>query len=254
MSRLPLIFKHYFRRNFSDPSGIIFFLLLPVGLIVLNMVGAIGFVNLAGESDSVDLAATATLLAAMFMVSFQFFSGDFIIHNIYNDLRGPISSRLYATPVTQRTFVIGCSLACWIFNVVQAVAIFTVASIFFDVYWGNPLIFIAVVLLTSIMCQLIGALIALTVSTRKVASGIMGGLGFFMMFLSGMLFVSFGDGPVATFITSYATPISLGYRAILFAGPILDDMSSAIFNVGILAALTVVLGGIVYLLGRRRSL
>jgi len=254
MNRFPLIFNHYLKRNLADPMSIVFYFLMPIGLIVLNMLGSIGLFQLSGDYDSANLTATATFLAVIFMVSFQFFSGELIIHNIYGELRGPVSSRLFVSPVPQRTFIMGCAVSCWVFNIIQALVIFIVTAIFFDVYWGNPLVFIAVLLLISIMSQLIGALISILVPTRKVASGILNGLAFLMMFLSGMLFISFGDSPIATFITSYATPLALGFRAILFAGPVFDDMSRAMFNLGILTVITVVLGFIVFVLGRRRSL
>jgi len=220
---------------------------------MLNMLGNIGFMqDMAG--DAVDTSALATVIAAGFMVSFQFFSGEILIYHIYDDLReGPVRWRLMASPVPQRTFLMGASMASWMFNLLQGALVFTVAALIFDVQWGNPLVLIAVLLIISIMSQLVAALISQLAPKRKNATTVSMIFCFGMMLLSGFFFVPLGNSAIATFLQQHGTPLSLASRAILFAGPVLDDMSEAMFNIGVLAAITAVLAVLVFALGRRRK-
>jgi len=256
MNQFPLIFSHYFKRNIKNTINLLVYIALPLALVLLNMLGLIGLFemqggDLAAAADGV--AANATVLAAVFMVSFQFFSGELLLEDIFDELKtGPVRWRLFAAPVPQRTFLSGAAMASWLFGIVQALVIFGVVGLLFDVHWGNPLVFIAVILIVSIMSQLIAALITQLVSKRGTAVVVLNILCFAMMFLSGFLFIPLGNSPIATFIQQYGTPLSLGYRAILYAGPVFDDMSRALFNLGILGAITAVLAVLVFALGRRR--
>jgi len=257
MNRFPLIFTHYFKRLLRNPINILVYIVLPMGLVVLNMLANIGMFELQGgdlAANASAVAATATLLATVFMVAFQFFSGELLMENIYSDFEeGPVRWRLSASPVPQRTFLFGAAVACWTFNLVQAILIFSVLAILFDIYWGNPLVLVAVVLIVSIMSQLIGALVSQLAPTRKTATVAINLLCFGMMFLSGFLFIPLGNSAIATFITSYGTPLALAFRAILYAGPVLDNMGHALFNLGLLAVITLVLAALVFTLGRRRT-
>jgi len=255
MSRFFLIFRHYFTRALRDPLNIIVFLCLPLALVALNMLGLIGMFELAGESETSasDIAATATVLAAVFMVAFQFFSGELLLYSAYELKEGPMRWRLFASPAPPRMFLAGASAASWVFNLVQGFLIFGGIALLFDIYWGNPLILVSVFLLVSIMSQLIAALIFQLAPKRKTASIIINVICFGMMFFSGFLFVPLGNSAIATFLTSYGTPLSLAWRAIVYAGPVLDDMSQAVFNLGVLAAITLVLAALVLILGRRRE-
>ena len=256
MNRFPLIFGHYFKRSLRDPLNVIIFLLLPVGLVTLNMLGLIGmFDQMAdGMETAVDnIAANATVLAAVFMVAFQFFSGELLIYNGYELKEGDVRWRLRAAPVPQRTFLAGVSLSSWIFNLAQGILIFSVVVLLFDAHLGNPLIFIAVLLIVSIMSQLLAALIIQLAPRRKTASIVINVFCFAQMFLSGFLFIPLGNSALAEFVTSYGTPLALAHRAILYAGPVLDDMSQAVFNLSILGGITLILIAANLILGRRRS-
>jgi len=257
MNRFPLIFGHYFKRTICNPINLLIYLLLPMGLVTLNMLGNIGMFELMGgdlaaAGDAV--AANATLLAAVFMVAFQFFSGELLMENIYDNFKeGPVRWRLLASPVPMRTFLAGAVVANWVFNLLQALLIFTVVGLLFDVRWGNPLMFASVILTVSILSQLIGALVSQVVPKRKAGTVTINVFCLGMMFLSGFLFIPLGDSAIATFITSYGTPLALAYRAILYAGPVLDDMGQALFNLSILGGITLVTAILVFIFGRRRT-
>ena len=257
MKHFPLIFRHYFTRAVKHPVNLLVYVCLPLALVVLNMLGAIGLFELQGgdlAQSTENVAMQATFLAVMFMVSFQFFSGELLIDNIFTDFKeGPVRWRLLASPVSQNTFLLGLVFSSWIFNLVQAAVIFGVTAIAFDVRWGDPAIFIAVVLLVSILSQLIGAFIAQVAPKKKTANVAINLVCFGMMFLSGVLFVPLGNSAIATFLQEFGTPLALAYRAILYAGPVFDNMNQALFNLGVLATITGVMAVLVFALGKRRS-
>ncbi|MCL2864351.1 MAG: ABC transporter permease [Lachnospiraceae bacterium] len=258
MSNLGLIFKHYFKREATSLVNIGVLLALPMAFIALNLMGNIGMFDLIGEQVGADLTntfeftATTTAITILFMVSFQFFAGELILRAINEDLRGEVRWRLFATPNQGKSFLIGAAASSWVFNLIQGILIFGLSALVFDVYWGNMLVVIPLFLLVSISSQLIASLIAI-LAPKRAAFGIHTGMCFLMMFLSGWLFVDFGDGPVARFIMYYVTPLGLGARGILYAGPVGDDMRQALFHLGILAAMTVILAFLVLILGRRQK-
>ncbi|MCL2547299.1 MAG: ABC transporter permease [Oscillospiraceae bacterium] len=255
MSQFTLIFTHYLKRAFRHPVNLLIYIALPLGLAALNMLGAVGMVELTEGADAVtETTAMATFLTMLFMVAFQFFSGEQLIYNIFDDLnQGDMRWRLAATPVPKRAFVNGIVAAGWTFNIIQGIVIVGVMALAFGIYWGNLLILVSVFLLVSVMSQLLAALIALLSKTRKTATIVSNIICFGMMLLSGTLFIPLGDSPVAEFVMQYSSPLPIAFRAILYTTPVLDNMNQAIINLGILVAVTVVLAGAVMAVGRRRK-
>jgi len=205
------------------------------------------------EMGGATASVSSTIFAALFMVSFQFFSGELVFYRIYEDMRGTMSNRLFMTPITVRTFIGGVAAASWVFNIVQAALIFAIPALIFGANWGNPLVFIGVLLMISVISQLIGALISLVVPKFGVAKGIHAGLCFLMMGLSGGLPIPIGTNDVMIFIMQYGTPLGLGFQAIINSGYVMDDMPQAMLNMGILACIMVVLAVIVAILAKRRQ-
>ena len=265
------IFKHFLVRTFRDPMAFIFFLLMPIGLIVLNLTIMDGVVNISGaqtqpeygyeqvetnESNDdgveIDMVVQATMMTAIFMLSFQFFSADILTYNVFDDLRGNAKWRLQAAPVPMRKFYVGAALSSWVFNLIQAAAILGVASIFYEVHWGSWPIVVGTILLTSIIAHLIVMLLLQFANSRKLASGVMQGLCFGFMALSGILFVPLGNSPIARFIQDFGTPLGQGINAIGYggAGSIDDalggaggatDIGRALQFLGVMGAVAVVL-------------
>jgi len=252
MKQFPIVLRHFLKRSFLDPMSVIFLILLPLGIVILNSVININIMETAGNAQNT--AAEVTAIAALFAISFQLFSGDVLIYSVYDDLRGPVGQRLRATPVPPNTFFVGALLASWIFNIVQATFILGVTTLVFDTSWGSPFVLIAAILLVSVISQLMSLIISQFAPTRKAASGILTAIGLFMMFLSGALFVPLGNSAIAEFIRSYGGPLALAWRSILFSGVVEDnvDMNQAMFNIGILAIIAVVLAGFAIITGRRR--
>ncbi|MCL2169779.1 MAG: ABC transporter permease [Defluviitaleaceae bacterium] len=250
MNNFGIIFGMFFKRALRDKANIIVLLLLPMGLIALNMVGQMGLAEMMGLGDF-DADGFATVMAIVFMASFQYFAGEIILYNIFYDLRGAASERLYVSPVPMRTFVMGAAASSLMFTLMQGILIFGVTAIFFDVMWGSPLIFFAVLLVTGITSQLIGALIALLSPTRKAASAIITVFCFAQMMTSGYLFVSLGNSPFANWLNSYGTPLALS-TTVLFRSTA-GNYSNAMIAFAWLAGVMAVLGILVAVLAKRRA-
>ena len=238
MSRFPLIFRHFLFRSFRDPMSMVFFILLPLGLIVLNL--SINFAQME-EVGNVSTAVEATAIAAIFMLAFQFFSSDLLVYNVYDDIRGNVRWRLLAAPVPQHTFFVAAMAASWVFNLLQAAIIMGVSSIAFEMEWGYLWVMFVVVLLVSLIAQLIALLMTQLFKTRKVASGILQGLCFLFMLLSGILFVPLGDNAIATFVQQYGTPLGVAWNAIGNSGLVEYDMSEVVRSLIILGGMIVAL-------------
>jgi len=251
MSRFPLIFRHFLFRSFRDPMSMVFFILLPLGLIVLNV--AINFAQMA-EVGNTSTAVEATAMATLFMLAFQFFSSDILVYNVYDDIRGNVRWRLLAAPVPQQTFFIAAMVSSWVFNLFQAGIIIGVSSILFEMEWGYLWVMFAVVLLVSLIAQLIALLMTQLFKTRKVASGVLQGLCFLFMLLSGVLFVPLGDSAIATFVQQYGTPLGVAWHAIWNSGLVEYDMSQVFRNLIILGGMAAVLAiGCIAVSGKGRK-
>jgi len=244
INNFAIIFRHYFLRSCRDIVSLFVFGLLPLAIISVN------YFIIYNIPDVPQIAGTTSITVFMLM-AFQFFCGDTIIYHLNNDFRSTVRWRLYATPIPKNTFIYAAAIASWIYSITQGMLLILVSTLLFNVYWGNPLILVSVLLIISIMAQLVAILICLLTKTRKSASAILQLICFGLMALSGGLFGTLGD---SNFLTRYGTPISLAHWAVLNAGPYADDMSKAILNIIILAAMTLVLAIFVLMLGRRRAI
>ena len=239
---------HFLLDKHNRELIVIFFtLLLPLGLILFN-----GAIIMNQDNPNVDPAIAITSITVLFMIAFQFFSGQTLVYHIYDDIRGDVHWRLLATPVPQRTFYVGAFMAAWAFIFTQGLLIIGVTTLIFDMRWGNPLVLIATLFLISLISQLLVVTISQVSKTRQLANGIVMGLGFMMMLLSNALFVNLGSSAIAVFFRTYGTPLALGQRAIMFSGVVETDMSEVMLSMGALAAIVIVLAGLAAVLGRRR--
>ncbi|MCL2593619.1 MAG: ABC transporter permease, partial [Defluviitaleaceae bacterium] len=188
---------------------------------------------------------------------FQFFSGMNLFLWYYSDLEGAVKDRLYSTPTSRASFIFGKALGSIAFSLIQGIVVIVVTWAFFDANWGNPIILILTLLTISIISHLVSAITYILSKSKSQANAIGYIYSFGLMIISGTFLVNFSilglqDNPVVRFLETRGTPISLGWRAIQYSGPILDDMSEAIFNVGLLAGIMVVLAIIVAILAKRR--
>ena len=250
MKNFAIIFRHYFIRSIRFWQTPVLLILLPLGLVTINMFGN-GFV--VGESNDPIMTLQASAIATTFMIAFQFFSMEVVTNIIFEDLKGPVRWRLFMTPVPQRTFHAAVSAAGFMVTIVQGISIFGISALVFGARIDNPLFFITVFMIVAVIVQLMGLIISQSAPTLRVASGITYAICFGMMIFSGILFIPLGDSALATFVLSYGTPLALATRAIFYAGPILDNMNQAMINLSVLLAITLVLAVVYMILGRRRK-
>jgi len=262
-AKFALIFRHYFIRNCRDIISLLVYGILPIGIITVNyfIINNLYYIDEATLAtspftyvDEATLAASATSISTFILMAFQFFCGDVLVYNLNSDFRSPMRWRLYSSPVTNRTFILAIITSSWIYSIIYGVIIIIFSTLIFNVYWGNLVILFSVFLIISVIAQFTGILICLLTKTQKVGSTIMQIICFGMMILSGGFFIPLGDSEFARFLTTYGTPVSLAYTAVLNAHPYLDNINQSIFNLGILAVIALVMVAIVLVLGRRRAI
>jgi len=182
-----------------------------------------------------------------------------LYYDLFTTLRGNVADRLYMSPVTKNKFFAGAIAWSWTFSILQAIIIFTVTYLAFpDNPYPSFWLLATMVLIVSILAQLKGALMPYIAKTRKAADGISAAICFGMMFLSGGLMINFGESDFAQFLMSRSNPLALGWSAIQwdiqYQLGFNDGRSGDIMlNIGILAAITVVLLAVLIVLGRRRK-
>jgi len=259
MNNFFLNLTHYLKRAWSDLPAMSLLLIIPLGLTILN-----SFMGDGISYDGYNIAATGA--APAFMLSFQFFNCAIMIAFLYEDFRGARRWRLRAAPCTLRSFIAPAIVANWIISALFGVVLIVVTGLFFNVYWGNPLVVAAVLGIVSLMGIFVSMLLFLFIKKFSVANGMVYIISFGLMVLSGMMFIPLGDGPIGTFLRNYGTPLSLGTNAIhyamfdslpgLFTRVGIDaarGIEQAYINIGILAAATLVLGLIVAITAKAKG-
>lgn len=276
MRRFCMIVFHYIKRMFRDIKEIALLLAIPLGLIIFNSViggdleGAAG-VYLEGHN------LLASFLAPAFLLSFQFFNSFFIFAFLYKDFRGEMRSRLLATPCTVRTFVLPAFVASWLLSFALGVVLIVITALTFNVYWGNLFVLGAVLVIISLMATFAGVLIFLLTKRLTQANAIGYIVAFGLMILSGMMIPLqlFGDNAIIRFLTVHGTPLSLGQAAIVSSGSLdgifaqtdisfimpgvdtalgAQGIEQSFINIGILTAITLVLGLVTVILAGRRKI
>ena len=275
MNRFFLIVAHYLKRMFRDPKEIVLLLLIPIGLILINSL-------IAGDLEA-ETGITfggynilASFMAPAFLLSFQFFNSFFMFAFLYKDFRGGMRWRLLSTPHPARTFVFPAFIACWILSVIMGVAYIVITAVFLDVYWGNLLVLAAVLAIISLMAVFSSVLIFLFTKKYSQANAISYIVAFGLMVLSGFMIPlqMFGDNALIRFMLNHGTPLSIGQVAIISSGPLgtifegtginiglpgfgigsEGGMDRSLMNIGILAAITLVLALVAMIAARRRKI
>jgi len=229
-------------------------LIIPLGLIGINSVA--GEITLL---DGYNLGASFSLPALV--LGFQFFNVGIVLAFLYEDFRGDMRWRLRASPHSLMSFVLPTFMAGWLLSIIFGLVVTAVATIAFNVYLGNLLVFVTVLLLISLMATLIGMLLFLLVKKFSAANTAVYIISFGLMILSGFMF-PLGSSALAEFVQTYGTPLALGTRAIAYSGMLNDldpeifaggGMEQALINIGVLAAITVVLAILALVVSRRQG-
>ena len=263
-----MIIKHYLRRLLTEPIGLAINVAFPVVIVVLNTVINVDILDAADQSLIVNgYSVMATVLATIIMVMFQFMYGTHIVDLLFRDFRSATRWRLLAAPKSINKYIFSAMLACVFFSILAGVLIMAVAAIFLDAHLHNPFILIGVITITSIFSQIFGMLVFLLVRKKGTAEAICVLFSFAMVVPAGHFLITFNMGRVVDFIFGYLTPYALAMRAILSSGIMGNtvnenftgnfaygrDMSTALLNMGALAATTAALAIITAIVARRRS-
>ncbi|MCL2201316.1 MAG: ABC transporter permease [Oscillospiraceae bacterium] len=255
MNNFFLIMGNYFKRFFRDYKENMLLLIIPIGLTIVY--------SLFESPEVVPGYNTQSSFAmVIIMIGFQFFNGGIMLHYLYRDLRGDMKWRLRSTPQELMSFVLPAFVANWLFSVVLGIIIIVISVAFLNAYVGSFLILGLVLLFVSLIASFVAMLIFFLTKKYNAANGLIYVVSFGHFILSGQFFIPLGSGAFAQFMFSYGTPISLGLRAVTYSGAMRNIMflgpamreGQDWFNIGILAALAVVLGVITIVVGKVKKI
>ena len=254
MNNFFLIMGNYFKRFFRDYKENMLLLIIPIGLTIVY-----SFFESPEFIPGYNTQATFTM--PIMVLGFQFFNGGIMLHYLYKDLRGDMRWRLRSTPQSLMSFVLPAFLANWLFSIVLGIIIIVISVLFLSAYVGSFLTLALVLLPVSLIASFVSMLIFFLAKKLSTANALIYIVSFGHFILSGMLFVPLGSGAFARFMMSYGTPISLGSRAITYSGAFRDvtfgpamRVGQDWFNIGILAAITVVIGIITFIVGKVKKI
>jgi len=261
MNNFFMIMTHYLKRFFRQWTELLLLLLLPIGLTVLYSLFDDAFFGVPeGLMPGYNLQATFTL--PVMMLGFQFFAGSTMLTYLYPDIKGAMSWRLRAAPMSVLSFIMPAFVANWLFTILLGAIVVAVGVLFLNAYVGNFFILAVVLLLVSMIATLLYMIVFLLVKKAGTANALIYIISFGQFILSGFLFVPLGDNVVSRFLMTYGTPLSLGNRAIAYSGALRDIFMPGlpmrerqdIFNIGILAAIVVFLAIATLIVGRKKKI
>ena len=272
MNRFFFIVWHYLKRATRDFKEIALLIAIPLGvtifttLMVGEMTSDMEWPGLNGYN------VFASHMAPAFVLSFQFFNSFFMFIFLYSDFRGAMRWRLLAAPCPVRSFVFPAFIANWILSLALGVVLIVLATLILNIYWGSLFVLAVVLALISLMATFIAVLIFLFTHKLAQANAVGYVVSFGLMILSGFMvpLQVFGDNFLTRFLTTYGTPLSLGSSAIVSSGELSgffddfnvilpgvsvgDGVRNPLINIGILAAITTVLGLSTVIAARRRKI
>jgi len=261
------IIKHYFKRLLIEPIGLAINVFFPVVMVFIQITVS---VNAMSDGDMLidGYSLTATSIAVIIMVMFQFMYGTHMVDLVFNDFKSSRRWRLLVAPVSLSKYIFSILVAAASFSVLTGVLIMGVAAIFLNAHLHNVAILLTVIIIMSIFAQVFGMLMSLLIPKKGVAEAVCVLFSFFMLIPSGDFLISINVGGVVGTFFEYMTPYAMAMRAILASGIMANtvsanfamdlaefgrDMSTALINTGALAATTLVLAIIVVIVSRRRS-
>ena len=261
MKNFMMILAHYLKRFIRDWKETALLLVIPIGLVLLYSLFDDAFMGVPeGFMQGYNLQASFTLPAIL--LGFQFFNGSIMLTYLYPDIKGAMSWRLRAAPLSVLSFVLPAFFANWLFSILLGTILAVIGVLILNAYVGNLFILAVVLTLTSMIATLMYMIIFLLVKKPGIANALIYILSFGQFILSGFLFVPLGDNPVSRFLMTYGTPLSLGNRAIAYSGslreifmpglPMIEGQD--IVNIGILAAIVALLTVATLIVGRKNKI
>ena len=248
MNAFGLIFATNFKRMARDWQ-VWLLVAIPFAFIALNL-----FMNEEIIMNGYDVIAS--LLAPVFMLSFQFFGTGVLAAFLADDFSSAVRWRLQALPISQRVFFFATATATWLFSVLQGVLIIVGTSLFFNAYWGNLWVTLGTLAIVALMVQLISITLFGFLKKKGQADTASYIIGFGLMAMAGTLGIHLGDG-----VQRY-NPVGLAVSAIQNAGFMGTELGENALNsmvisgstsdsLWLLLAMTAVFGVLAFISGRK---
>jgi len=262
MNNFGLIFSHYFKRQLKSIETLGGLILAPMGVIALFI--------LINNSDTNRIFYGYNMLHTGLVVSnmlfFALFGVIFSMENLHELIKSDAKNRLFVAPVKKVTFIGASLLASWSVALLASCIIIAVLSIFLNVYWGNVLISISVLIGFTLLCQVIGLLIFLFTKSESQGNAVAYPFVFLVGGISGMPFpiTAFFNNRFVDFI-EYWSPLNLAYQAFIHGGRFGrisfqyqtyagGDMGLAVRNTLVIFLIAIVLGFLSFIIGRQRRI
>jgi len=249
--------RHYLKRALTSPIELALMLVLPMAIIALQLAIMADIETIMGFPlmyQGYNLLNTNVVMMVMLM--FVFMSGGYAGEYLFLDLRSANRWRLNAAPVASAAYVFGTIATGTILGCISATLILVVGHIFFNVYVGSLIVIIPVVVLSALMSQFIGIIVALFAKSRGAINGITVGISFLMSAMLGAFFVNI---PAPEFVRNWILPMGVAARAIRAdtltpAGfrEIDYSMTDSFVSLGIMVGMTVLFAAVTLILARRR--
>ena len=211
MGIMLLITKHYFVRCFKEPIALLSQILLPLGIVIMNLM-------LDGSSDPLfnGYNVVATIMGPLMLFSFQIFGSYQMSESAFQSFEGPTSERLNMAPIKPVTLFMGTALGTVFSNLIQGSIIILVLKFAFDADWGNPLVLIAALLTMTLITTFIGFLLYRLSPNMKSANTISLVISFSILAMNNAIGDLSGI-PALNYISVY-NPVGLAARAVLYSG------------------------------------
>jgi len=242
--------RHYFKRIATHPLNLLIFVLLPVGVAIINNSVIQVFIEDAG--GMINARVQATLISAIIIIMFAFFGLSLIYDLLYDDFKSPRRWRLLAAPTSLSKYIYANGISSTIVSLVSSALIMLSSVIIYDAYLPNMWAFGAVVFVFTIFVQIMGMLIFLLVPKKGTAEAVTHAIVWSTTILSGNMFAAINMGAVLNFIFQRATPNALAMRALFY---IIENnnIRGAMNYVGFIGIYVVVAAIVVAIVARRRS-
>ncbi|MDR2833138.1 MAG: ABC transporter permease [Streptococcaceae bacterium] len=256
MRESTLILQTTLKRLFRDKISYLSMLLLPMAIIIVNIMMV---ENSQAAQQLGGVAAFAPVIAILIIVMFQYFGGEYMAIFLEQDFSQARKWRLASLPVSKNNFIFSSIIASVIFSLIQSLLMMIVATFVYDITWGNVFVQFGIMIITSILAQFIWMTIYLITLDKKKTST------FGMVFVFATTFMGGGlgwYGGMGFFqrVLQIPTPFYLSTRLMFNVAdtsmPLFDHFNSGLSFTALfflLVAMTIVMGGVVAVLGKRRE-
>ena len=263
-----MILKHYLLRTVKDPLNLGMLILFPLAMIFVFTFTATSQIDEVFRTiNGYCVIATGNLMFNVFF--FQYFSGMIVTDFLYNEFRTDMRWRLMATPKSFNSFIfaaIGASIIVSFFN---GAVVFVFARFVLNAYFDIVMTSLALIVLATFV-TLFGVMCFLIFPKKGTTTAVIMVFAFAQMLMLNfnmIPFPEFGEIGPASFL-----PVVAAARVAEYAGDMsvrlinpeigweagFDmlgyDMRASFTSLGILVGLTVIVGIVVLVLGRKRKI